>query len=34
VEVTADGQGFIGYGRGEPPVFTLLLDWATRIQNK
>jgi hypothetical protein len=26
IHVTADGEAFIGYGRREPPVFTLILD--------
>jgi Tol biopolymer transport system component len=29
--VTPDGEGFIGYHRGEPPVFTIILDWAARL---
>ena len=32
IQVSDDGQRFIGYGRGEPPVFTLLLDWTARAE--
>ena len=31
IEVTADGQTFVSFGRGAAPVFTLLLDWAARL---
>ena len=31
LHVTPDGEAFIGYGRGESPVFTLILDWASRL---
>ena len=31
VAVASDGGLFIGYGREEPPVFTLMLDWAARL---
>jgi Tol biopolymer transport system component/tRNA A-37 threonylcarbamoyl transferase component Bud32 len=34
MDVTPDGQEFIAYGRGEPPVFTLLLDWAARLPKR
>ena len=30
LEATADGESFVSYSRGEPPVFTLILDWAAR----
>jgi Tol biopolymer transport system component len=30
--VTADGTRFIGFGRGEPPVFTLMMDWAAKLK--
>jgi hypothetical protein len=30
-EVTADGQRFVAFGRGDPPTLTLLLDWAARL---
>jgi len=30
--VTADGREFIAFGRGEPPVFTLMLDWAEKLK--
>ncbi|HKH91225.1 MAG TPA: protein kinase [Gemmatimonadaceae bacterium] len=32
--VTPDGRGFIAFGRGEPPVFTLMLDWAAKMEEK
>ena len=34
LHVSADGEEFIGYVRGEPPVFTLILDWAARLGGK
>jgi Tol biopolymer transport system component len=30
-EVTPDGQRFVGYGREDPLLFTLVLDWAARL---
>jgi hypothetical protein len=30
-EVTPDGQRFVGFGREDPLLFTLLLDWAARL---
>jgi dipeptidyl aminopeptidase/acylaminoacyl peptidase len=30
IEATPDGQTFMGLSRGESPVFTIILDWATR----
>ena len=30
-EVSADGERFIAFGLGDPPVLTLLLDWAARL---
>lgn len=30
-EVTADGQRFVGFGREDPLLFTLVLDWAARL---
>ena len=30
--VTSDASRFIAYGRGEPPVFTLILDWAAPLR--
>jgi eukaryotic-like serine/threonine-protein kinase len=32
LSVTNDGQGFIAFGRGEPPVFTLMLDWTAKMR--
>jgi Tol biopolymer transport system component len=34
LEVTPDGESFVAYGRGESPVFTLLLDWAARLPRR
>jgi eukaryotic-like serine/threonine-protein kinase len=31
-EATPDGQQFVAFGRGDPPVLTLLLDWASRLR--
>jgi dipeptidyl aminopeptidase/acylaminoacyl peptidase len=30
-EVTLDGQRFVGFGREDPLLFTLVLDWAARL---
>jgi Tol biopolymer transport system component/tRNA A-37 threonylcarbamoyl transferase component Bud32 len=30
-EVTPDGQRFVGFGREDPLLFTLVLDWAARL---
>jgi Tol biopolymer transport system component/tRNA A-37 threonylcarbamoyl transferase component Bud32 len=30
-EVTPDGQRFVGFGREDPLLFTLVLDWAGRL---
>jgi Tol biopolymer transport system component len=30
-EVSANGEQFIAFGLGDPPVLTLLLDWAARL---
>jgi eukaryotic-like serine/threonine-protein kinase len=30
-ESTRDGEQFVAFGRGDPPVLTLLLDWAARL---
>ena len=30
--VTSDATRFIAYGRGEPAVFTLILDWASKLE--
>jgi hypothetical protein len=30
-EVTPDGERFVGAARGDPVVFTLLVDWASRL---
>ena len=30
IEAAPDGETFMGLSRGEPPVFTIILDWATR----
>jgi serine/threonine-protein kinase len=29
-EVTPDGERFLSFGREEPPVFTLIMDWTAR----
>ena len=34
LSVTDDGRGFIAFGRGEPPVFTLILDWAAKMRER
>ena len=30
-DVTPDGGQFVAFGREDPPVFTLVLDWAARL---
>jgi hypothetical protein len=30
--VSSDATRFIALGRGEPPLFTLLLDWAEKLR--
>jgi Tol biopolymer transport system component len=30
--VTSDATQFIAYGRGEPALFTLILDWAAKLR--
>jgi serine/threonine-protein kinase len=32
LSITRDGSQFIGFGRGEPPVFTLMMDWAGKMK--
>jgi Tol biopolymer transport system component len=31
-EMTPDGERFVAFGRGTPPVFTLLTDWAAHLR--
>ena len=31
LDVTPDGERFIAFARGDPPVLTLVVDWAARL---
>jgi serine/threonine-protein kinase len=33
-EVTPDGERFVAFGRDDPPVLTLVLDWAARVAGR
>jgi hypothetical protein len=31
-QVTADGQRFVGFGREDPLLFTLVTNWTARVE--
>jgi serine/threonine-protein kinase len=34
LEVTPDGERFVGFARDDPPVLTLMIDWMTRLARR